>query len=304
MNLIESNVKPKQIADEYSNGLSIGQIQRKYKCGTHKIYRALKLFGINVRPYEKIDLATIKHEYEELKMSTNQIAKKHNMNPVSVWERLKRGGVKTRDQKEEAGRTNRKISKSEYPKICQRYLDNPTDSSADIAKDYRVHKTTITKILKKHGLKLQSDGPKSGNWQGGITPLHTQIRHCEKAQEWIRKCMERDGFKCQITGQQGRLQVHHKRSFSQIFHEFLNQYPDKSRDELFDLSQIYNDFWDLENGLTLLASVHQDLHKKSYDPILAVEIQKFRQQGWNINKIAKYFKKDWHTINRIIILIS
>ncbi len=289
-------------------GLPSTKVSKIMGCAVQTLIVRLRDYGVTIRScgnhQEKCSFEIMKHEYEILNMSTTEIAKKHNMDPVSIWERLKKGGVQLRNRKEEAIKSNTKIPLTEHPKICQRYMDNPTDSSADIAKDYGVHKTTIIDILKKNGIKLESGGPRSGNWQGGITPLHTQIRNCEKAQEWKKKCMERDEFKCQITKRQGRLQVHHKKSFSKIFNEFLTLYKEKPKDQLFDLSQTYNDFWAIDNGLTLLADIHQELHKRLYDPCLALEIHQLRQREWSINKIVKCLKKDWHTVDRILKLTS
>ncbi len=153
MTLVESNVKSKEISDDYNNGLSIGQIQRKYRCGTNKIYKAFVLFGIQSRLHEKIDFSTIRHEYTILNMSTTEIAEKHNMSPSSIWERLKKGGVKLRDQKQEALKAKIKIPISEHCNICERYIKNKNESCGDIAKDYDVHKSTIADILKKNNIK-------------------------------------------------------------------------------------------------------------------------------------------------------
>ena len=219
MNRSEDNTRPKKIADDYINGLSITKIQKKYRCGIHKIYEAFRLHNVRVRSHAKITFQEIRFDYDIIRMSTVEIAKKYNMSPSSIWERLIKGGLQLRDRKTEMLKKTTKIPPSEHPKICQKYLENPTLSSSDIAKDYDVHKTTITGILKKYGIQPESHGPRAGNWQGGITPLHTKIRHCEKAVEWRKACMERDGFRCQLTDQQGQLQVHHKKSFSTIFYE-------------------------------------------------------------------------------------
>jgi hypothetical protein len=214
---------------------------------------------------QKIDFETIQYEYEKLKMSTPAIADKHGMNPNSVWERLVKNGVKMRDRKEEAIKANTKIPVIEHKVICERYKTNKSESCADIAKDYDVNKSTIMSILKANGISPEHFGARIKSYKGGITPLHTRIRNCEKSQIWKRECMNRDNYTCQTTGERGgKLEVHHIKVFSQIFEEFLslNSHlnPENDCDQLFYLAQQYDPFWDIDNGTTFSEKTHHALH--------------------------------------------
>lgn len=214
---------------------------------------------------QKIDFETLRHEYEDLGMSTTVIANKHKMNAVSVWERLVKGCVQMRDRKEEATKANTKIPRSEHQAICERYKTNKGESCSDIAANYGVHKTTIAAILKSSGIDPEHCGARIKSYKGGITPLHTRIRHCEKGTIWRRTCMERDNYICQETGQRGgKLEVHHIKRFSTILEEFLHLNSDldpvNDCDSLFDISQRYDPFWDTNNGLTLSEEFHQTTH--------------------------------------------
>ncbi len=187
------------------------------------------------------------------------------MSPSSVWERLTKGGVHMRDRKEEAAKAITKIQVSEHPKICLRYQTNKYESCGDIARDYGVHKATIANILKANGINPEHEGARIKSYKGGITPLHTRIRHCEKGMVWRRECMKRDDYTCQTTGKRGgKLEVHHLKSFSQVFEEFLSLNsdldPEKDCDQLFEVSQYYGPFWDINNGTTLAEGSHHTLH--------------------------------------------
>lgn len=238
-------------------------------CCVQTLITRLREYGIEIRSSgwdkQKINFEIIRHEYEDLKMSTTNIASLHGMNAVSIWERLVNGGVQMRDRKKEATKANTKIPTDEHSKICLRYQTNKHESCADISEDYNVHKTTIAAILKKYGIDPEHFGARIKSYKGGITPLHTRIRHCEKGQIWRRECMKRDNYTCQETGGHGgKLEVRHLKSFSQIFEEFLSLNsdldPENDCDQLFDLAQQYVPFWDIDNGTTLSEEAHHILH--------------------------------------------
>ncbi len=99
----------------------------------------------------------------------------------------------------------------------------------------------------------------------GRTPLRTRIRDCAKSLVWKQACMARDNYTCQETDQHGgKLEVHHIKPFSKIFEEFLylnsDLDPENDCDQLFDLSQHYNPFWDISNGRTLSEESHHTVH--------------------------------------------
>lgn len=117
----------------------------------------------------------------------------------------------------------------------------------------------------KSGKKQRgSNNPK---WNGGSSGLHKLIRTCKKYETWRKTCFERDKYTCQLTGQiGGELEVHHKTRFSVLIKNFLNQYPDLNPtdniDKLSFLSQYYQPFWDINNGITLNKEGHRKLHKR------------------------------------------
>lgn len=245
------------------------KVSKVVGCCVQTLITRLREFGVEIRCIgwgrEKISLDTIRHEYIDLFMSTASIAKKHSMSQVSIWERLVKGDVQMRDRKEEARKACTRIYPLEHRVICDRYKTNKHESCQDIANDYNVHKTTIANILIKNGIRPEHEGARIKSYKGGITPLHTRIRNCEKSMIWRRSCMIRDDYTCQATGERGgKLEVHHIKSFSKIFEEFVylnsDLDPEENCDQLFDLSQHYDPFWDTSNGKTLSEESHHLTH--------------------------------------------
>ena len=241
------------------------QVSKIVGCCVQTLITRLREHNIQIRTsgeaHQKVSFETIKYEYVHLEMSLTAIAKVHDMNPTSILERLKNGGVQMRDREEEARKACAKIPAGEHPKICQRYIDNPSDNASIIGKDYGVCKDTILAILKKGGIQPERTGARIPSWKGGITPLHNKIRNCEKAQQWKRACMERDDFtcvSCPIRG--GKLHVHHIEWFTCILEGFLLLNAGANKDRLFDLALEYEPFWNIDNGETMCERCHNKLH--------------------------------------------
>lgn len=287
------------------------EVSKAVGCSVQTLINRLREAGVKIRSAgelrQKIDFGTIRYEYEDLEMSTSSIAKRHGMSPSVIWERLVKGGVKMRDRKEEAAKVTMKIPISEHLTICERYKTNESESCADIAKDYDVHKSTIADILKKNGITPEHDGARIKSYKGGITALHTRIRNCERANFWRRACMERDGYKCRITNDTGQLEVHHYPiQFSKMFNTFLAENQDFNPitdcDKLFFLSQSYDPFWDIDNGMTVTEETHKRLHM--HNGIKDAELVLLHDQGWSCQRISKHFGKSLSFVRSRFIAIG
>ena len=282
--------------DENKSATAISKI---YNCTPSTILNYLNNNNIKTKDgghwNKKVEFEQIKYDYEVLKLSTVKIAEKYNMNPVSIWERLKNGGVIIKTQKEAVADSSRKILLSEHQKICDLYLNDKTNSCGKIAKQYGVNKSTIANILRKNGIVIEKNfGERNASWKGGITPLHTKIRNCEKAEFWKRACLERDEYKCKISGVNKDLQVHHyPLTFSDIFTNFLRENsslnPINDSDKLFELAQNYEPFWNIDNGITISEEMHKKLH--TIKGISDEEILSLHNKGWSCQKISEHFGK-------------
>ena len=110
---------------------------------------------------------------------------------------------------------------------------------------------------------IKTSGKNHWNWKGGTTPLYESIRKLFENKQWKKKVFARDDFTCQECFlRSGKIEVHHKNSFSNIFNEFLKEYsqfsPIEDRETLLRLAITYKPFWDLENGKTLCEDCHKE----------------------------------------------
>ena len=86
----------------------------------------------------------------------------------------------------------------------------------------KIHENIIQEIsynsLKstKEGCKIcfNKKGENSSNWKGGVTPLVRNMR--SKINKWKFDKMKDRGFKCDLTGQNGKLVVHHIENFHKL----------------------------------------------------------------------------------------
>ncbi|MEK7549317.1 MAG: NUMOD3 domain-containing DNA-binding protein [Patescibacteria group bacterium] len=110
--------------------------------------------------------------------------------------------------------------------------------------------------------KGQNCGNRNFNWKGGITPLAKIIRDSDKYKIWVNQTFKRDNYTCQNCNKisNGDIEVHHNKPFKLIFNEFLNTYsqfsPMEDKETLVRLTENYEPFWDINNGITLCKKCH------------------------------------------------
>lgn len=275
------DITKEQVVDLYLNqGLSVAQCAEKLNKSETFVKNRLKTSGIKtrsviegLRKFHKTDNITdeeIIDLYENKKMSTYEISKYFNKSPYFARQRLWAIDYTLRENAGEfngswKGGISRQIDVSKHQEICDLYSNDKDQTCKQIAAKYNVSPIMIIEILKNNNIVPSRLGSRNSSWKGGITPLHLKIRGCDKSDEWKRLCRERDGYKCRISGATNNLQVHHyPLTFSEIFANFLNENMDLNPvddcDKLFELSQNYEPFWDIENGMTIAEEIHQKLH--------------------------------------------
>ncbi len=93
------------------------------------------------------------------------------------------------------------------------------------------------------------------NWQGGITPLQSQVRGNIKNRQWISDIFTRDNFTCQDCGQiGGKLNAHHIKGFSSI----IQKYEITTLEEALQCEELFN----INNGITLCEECHSKYRRR------------------------------------------
>lgn len=237
--------------------------------GDGSVRRRLRKLGIKIRPSTRGLITDIGDErvvdlYWNQKLSIAQTAKVLNRSERLVKDRLKKSGRGFRSISDGS-----KIRKGTSDITDEQliYLHDVRDwTCAKISRHFAKSEDFVRQRFIVIGkIRRQNIGKYNGAYIDGRTPLRTRIRDCAKSLEWKQVCMARDNYTCQDTGQHGgKLEVHHIKPFSKIFEEFLylnsDLDPEDDCDQLFDLSQHYDPFWDINNGKTLSEESHHSTH--------------------------------------------
>lgn len=233
------------------------------------LVRRLKKNSITVRPptrgmIEDISNDTIIDLYRNQHLSIEQTAQFIGRSTGFVRGRLKKAGVSSRSLSES---TKIRKGTSHITNEQLIYLHDVRDwTCAKISRHFGKSEDFVRQRFLVMGKnRRQNVGKYNGSYIDGRTPLRTRIRDCAKSLAWKQICMERDNYTCQSNGQHGgKLEVHHFKSFSQIFEEFLSLNsdldPENDCDKLFEVAQYYDPFWDISNGTTLSEKAHHTLH--------------------------------------------
>jgi len=97
----------------------------------------------------------------------------------------------------------------------------------------------------------KNSGENHHEWKGGISPLHEYLRG--KIKSWKKDSFKYYNYKCCITGEKGKILIHHLYPFYEILQETLNE-------SEITLHPSINEY--SENELIILESKCLDLHYK------------------------------------------
>lgn len=261
-----------RVVDLYCNQkLSIAQIAKKVNMSEGFVRKALKRKNIKSRSLSEGRKTLTGVTDEQILDLYNQgwamrkISKHFRKSKNFAEYRLKNMGIEETRQIGFYNKQRTRLSNDEEKQLCKDYQDGMFISN--IKKKYGFNgEANIYHILKKYNIKLKGgknqDKWMNTAWKGGISALHIRIRQSPKGREWRQAVFERDHFTCMYTGEKNKkLNAHHKKRFSKIYEEFLLNYshldPIMDCDKLFELSQDYEEFWDIDNGVTLSEEVHK-----------------------------------------------
>jgi hypothetical protein len=226
-----------------------------------------------------VNFDTLKQEYLS-GMSLRELAIKYGKSTTTIRDWLKNGGFNgfrknlTKEQRlrikqRMSGKNNHRYKNAKLKGVCLhcgKYLEKP-----------KCGRTEIKFCNNKCQLAYQGGawnkgkhvgvGKDNPNWKGGTKNLQTRIRYSNKGREFIDKVFKRDDYTCQCCKVRGgKLHAHHIITFKDIFKAFQYLYYQldvkKDSDELLNLSQTFNMFFNIDNGITLCETCHRKIHKQ------------------------------------------
>jgi len=135
----------------YENGDTTREIGKRFNVSRTCISNILHKMAVKTReaPYKVYpdQYSEIKKEYEKV-YCAKKMADKYGIHPYTMGNILKRNGIRLDRQR---------INPKFWPLIVERYLTRkqkkPKDSIAQIARDFKVYRSTIDRILKLKGVK-------------------------------------------------------------------------------------------------------------------------------------------------------
>lgn len=151
--------------------------------------------------------------------------------------------------------------------------------------EYKKNNKPVKCICKKHGIEyatyisvkksglcpidgIRRLGENNPSWNGGSTELKPMLRGL--IEPWKQECMRRTGYRCEITGLTGQLNVHHMVGFEQIFEmtmeelgiQILPRIGDYSQEQLMKIQNTFvRNNREMANPIVMLQDVHLAFHK-------------------------------------------
>ena len=155
------------IKEMYLSGQTVKEIGHSLHIGKNKICRLINEMGIMEKPLCKRPEVEkeIVEKYKKGELSS-VLAKEYNCCQVTIWNTIKKYGVKPRN----TGGVVKQLTPEETKIITNRWLNGESQSS--IAKDYNLHQSVISRFLMENGVEKNENGGARGihnaKWKGGI----------------------------------------------------------------------------------------------------------------------------------------
>lgn len=222
--------------------------------------------------------------YTKDKLSTTEIAKILNTNHRTILNHLHKNNIQVRNLSESQFNFHKKeLPKefSDYQIMYDLYVVKHK-TKEQLGEYFNCAPHVIDRVLKKMNIHIRDSseskigvqvGEEHHNWKGGITPLSLRCRQYfnENLTPLIRK---RDNYCCRNCGSHSNLEVHHKKHFSLILEEILNENshldPIKNVNDLYLI--IVNDerFLNKDNLITLCKECHKTIHMRQSEAKLNI----------------------------------
>ena len=265
----------------YLNGTPMKIMKETFRCDSGPIRNRAKELGLKRSPevYHNMQstaiLNTSKDDliislYKQGK-SGPEISKIVGYSSATVLKHIRRSGViNTRSLSNSQFIHNKKeypTDLDDFEKLYDMYVTNRM-SKKDIGKQYNVAPGFVNRKLKEFGINIRGNsearkglyiGEKHPNWKGGRTGIYMRLREYFWVNQ-IPDILKRDHYCCQLCGSKKKLQVHHIKSFKEIFDEILEEHKDldviKNEHELYEIMRNDIRLNDYNNLITYCKECH------------------------------------------------
>ena len=146
---------------------------------------------------------------------------------------------------------------------CNKHMDIGEQKTRE---DSFKNKEFLCKRCRAIHLSKVNGGSNSGTWKGGLTSVRHILR--SSLSSWVKDKIEKANYRCELTGKEGSLEVHHLESFEIIVNRICSTLDIELSEKLseIEINRIKDELVDYhyknnEIGVVLLKSVHKKFHK-------------------------------------------
>lgn len=281
-------------------------IAKQFGCSFSVILKKLKEYNIKIRTaseatknlnwkdenhpiYKHIPKNELVDLYINKEFTLKNIGNIYNCSDMCIRNKLRKYGIKIRNNKEASKLINRNGEsnpnfKGGMPKceICGKPVKNygrkmcrecflstckgPLPKCIDCGKELSGHAYKRCEDCNKKSFR----GKGNPRYIDGRTDLRHLIRGLEEYSNWRLSIFKRDNFTCLVCGNTDKdyLEAHHLKPYAIIIEEFLHKFsrfsPHEDKETLLKLAMDYDDFWKISNGQTMCYDCHLKENKNTW----------------------------------------
>ena len=193
-----NNIPKKDLEDMYVRQVChVDEIGKKFGVSKYAVYRQLAEYGIPRRRTRTIQRTTISKEtlkcmHLDEEMSAAQIARELNCSQVTVWQKLRKHGIRVRGRN-----LDRVLTKDRLVRL----YDKEKKSAKELGRMFKCDPATIHAYRRKFGIPVHRDYSRP-EYEEKRRLRNLGMERLAEMRRWL-------GNKCQVCGRTERLSVHH-----------------------------------------------------------------------------------------------
>ena len=145
---------------------------------------------------------------------------------------------------------------------CNKHMDIGEQKTRE---DSFKRKDFLCKKCRAIHMSKVNSGSNSGAWKGGLTSIRHILR--SSLSNWVKDEIEKANYRCELTGKEGSLEVHHLESFENIVNKICSTLDIELGEKLSEIEinrikEVLVDYhYKNKISVVLLKSVHKKFHK-------------------------------------------